>query len=966
MRLVSIIGLFALCLGALLRPTVSQATHVRAGEITTRRLPGSSLTYLITLTAYYDESPKGKGAADQATEAPFCFGDGTVQSVARSGRVYINGNTSSVNSYTVIHTYSGPGAYVIGTVLVNRNEGTLNLPPAADSENLSFYVSTTILINAALEVNSTPVMLNPPLDSARVGQKFCHNPAAFDVDGDSLAYRLYKPQEGISNSCRSRVIPAYLDPTQFSTARENGGAPPTFTIDPVTGDLCWDSPGQIGQFNFAFIIEEWRNGVLIGEIIRDMQVTVVDQPNKRPLIVGAEICVEAGTLIQQPITATDPDGQRVIIRAYGGPFNINSDGMPLPADLRIPPAYATLLNGGVALAQPATATFSWQTNCNQAREEPYDITLKVNDVPPGRGTASLVSFATLRIRLYAPSVKNLTARPTATIAGRAIQLNWTAYSCGRIATSGGSSDTTKLIIYRKEGCTPIDPQACITGLAASYGYQEIARISYTANSYIDTSSLKRGVSYSYRIVASNPGIGNNGGLSVVSTEACLELPLLAPVMTQVTVDSTNTQRGRITVRWTRPIGLSPGDLGAPYQYRLQRATGLAGTVFTNVASINTNIQPGIADTVYVDRGLNTTDSAYRYRVEFYYTGTNGQLTRLDVTDPASSVRLAATPAQRQVALSWQANTPWTNDNQTHDVYRSRSGPNGPFNKIAEVRVQGAQTYVFTDTGTDTFVADGNTSRQLTADSSYCYRVMTRGQYADPKLAGLKPIENYSQIICATPSDTTKPCSPNLGLDSLNCASLSSESLCGQTSFTNKLRWTLTSGPTCDPNVVGYKLYYGRYQQDKPAELASIPAPTTSFDHPNLTTVAGCYYVTAISKSGMESLPSNTVCNDACPAFVLPNVFTPNGDGKNDLFQPLKCPRFVESVALVVYNRYGSKVYEGTSPTLAWDGKTTSGADLPSGLYYYQVTIQYAMLDRDAPAQELKGWVQILREGVTMR
>jgi gliding motility-associated-like protein len=965
MRLVYIIGLFALCFWALLRPTVSQATHVRAGEITTRRLPGSSLSYLITLTAYYDET-KGKGAADQATEATFCFGDGTVQSVGRSGRVYINGNTSSVNSYTVVHTYSGPGAYVIGTVLVNRNEGTLNLPPASNSDDLSFYVSTTILINAALQVNSTPVMLNPPLDSARVGQKFCHNPAAFDVDGDSLAYRLYKPQEGIPNSCRSRIIPSYLDPTQFSTARENGGAAPTFTIDPVTGDLCWDSPGQIGQFNFAFIIEEWRNGVLIGEIIRDMQVTVVDQPNKRPLIVGAEICVEAGTLIQQPITATDPDGQRVIIRAYGGPFNINSDGLPLPADLRIPPDYATLLNGGVALPQPATATFSWQTNCNQAREEPYDITLKVNDVPPGKGTASLVSFATLRIRLYAPSVKNLTARPTATIAGRAIQLNWTAYGCGRITSSGGASDTTKLIIYRKEGCTPIVSQSCTTGLPASYGYQEIARIPYSATSYIDTSSLKRGVSYSYRIVASNPGIGNNGGLSVVSTEACLELPLLAPVMTQVTVDSTNTQRGRITVRWTRPIGLSPGDLGAPYQYRLQRARGLTGTVFTNVASINTNIQPGIADTVYVDRGLNTTDSAYRYRVEFYYTGTNGQLTRLDVTDPASSVRLAATPAQRQVALSWQANTPWTNDNQTHDVYRSRSGPNGPFNKIAEVRVQGAQTYVFTDTGNDTFVADGNTSRQLTADSSYCYRVMTRGQYADPKLASLKPIENYSQIICATPSDTTKPCSPNLGLDSLNCANLSNESLCGQTSFTNKLHWTLTSGPTCDPNVVGYKLYYGRYQQDKPAELASIPAPTTSFDHTNLTTVAGCYYVTAVSKSGVESLPSNTVCNDACPAFVLPNVFTPNGDGKNDLFQPLKCPRFVESVALVVYNRYGSKVYEGTSPALAWDGKTTSGADLPSGLYYYQVTIQYAMLDRDAPAQVLKGWVQILREGVSMR
>jgi len=114
------------------------------------------------------------------------------------------------------------------------------------------------------------------------------------------------------------------------------------------------------------------------------------------------------------------------------------------------------------------------------------------------------------------------------------------------------------------------------------------------------------------------------------------------------------------------------------------------------------------------------------------------------------------------------------------------------------------------------------------------------------------------------------------------------------------------------------------------------------------------------------LASNTVCNEACPSMVLPNVFTPNGDGKNDVFEPLKCPRFVESVALVVYNRYGSKVYQSSSPTLAWDGKSTDGSDLPSGLYYYQVSVRYSLLNRDAPAQVLKGWVQILREGVSMR
>ena len=50
MRFLYAVGLFALFFGAVLWPTASQATHVRAGEITTRRLPGTSLTYEITFT----------------------------------------------------------------------------------------------------------------------------------------------------------------------------------------------------------------------------------------------------------------------------------------------------------------------------------------------------------------------------------------------------------------------------------------------------------------------------------------------------------------------------------------------------------------------------------------------------------------------------------------------------------------------------------------------------------------------------------------------------------------------------------------------------------------------------------------------------------------------------------------------------------------------------------------------------
>ncbi|MBD2703991.1 gliding motility-associated C-terminal domain-containing protein, partial [Spirosoma sp. BT702] len=107
MRFMYTLGLLSLFLSALLWPSRSQATHVRAGEITTRRISTTSLTYEITFTAYYDETSEGQQAANAATESTICFGDGTQQVVQRQPRKYINNRTSSINVYRVVHTYPG-------------------------------------------------------------------------------------------------------------------------------------------------------------------------------------------------------------------------------------------------------------------------------------------------------------------------------------------------------------------------------------------------------------------------------------------------------------------------------------------------------------------------------------------------------------------------------------------------------------------------------------------------------------------------------------------------------------------------------------------------------------------------------------------------------------------------------------------------------------------------------------------
>ncbi|MBO0953362.1 gliding motility-associated C-terminal domain-containing protein, partial [Fibrella sp. HMF5405] len=237
-------------------------------------------------------------------------------------------------------------------------------------------------------------------------------------------------------------------------------------------------------------------------------------------------------------------------------------------------------------------------------------------------------FATFGVRLIGPRPQNLTARgaTVGNASGRAIQLSWSPYSCSPV---GGSDQApAQMIIYRKEGCDNRPTPPCFTGILP--GYTRIGNVPLTTSTFTDTTGLRRGVSYSYRIVAQYPL--PVGGQSVQSQEVCLALPLLAPVLTNVTVDSTGPAtglgRGVITVRWTRPLGLNPADGGGPFQYRLFRSLGLTGTTFTQITAITTSLQ-AVADTVFVDRGLDTQGQGYTYRLEFYVTNASGQLVRQD-------------------------------------------------------------------------------------------------------------------------------------------------------------------------------------------------------------------------------------------------------------------------------------------------------------------------------------------------
>ncbi|MDF7822245.1 gliding motility-associated C-terminal domain-containing protein [Runella sp. MFBS21] len=948
---------FLLFLMCVMSTYYSYATHVRAGEITAKRKSDKDLTYTITLNTYHDEIG-GRMASDGQNDVTFCIrpfvgGTGSTLLAKRRFRGAIN-NATSLNIFEADFSFSSPGVYVISVGIENRNDGVVNM---SNSVNTPFYVETVLVINASLGLNKTPVMLNPPLDSARIGQKFCHNPAAFDADGDSLSYRLSIPKRGEPGTCINRVVDGYRDPAlgiNPDARNELQNGPATFTINPITGDLCWDAPAVAGIYNVAFIIEEWRDGVKIGEVVRDMQIVVADGINRRPIIDPvANVCVEAGNTVTQIFRATDPDNNRMIFSAYGGVFNTTADGQPItnPADALIAPSYATFTPTPTQpQTSPAIGTFRWLTNCNHVREAPYDVVVKVEDLP-ARTSIQLASLESFSIRVVSPKPVGLTARASGAAVPGFI-LNWTAYQC--------QLPGAQIAIYRKEGCSGGTFSACTNpGDPLALGYTEIAKVAATATTYTDNNNglglRQGGVQYSYRIrvIFALP----QGGTSPLSDETCLDLPSQIPVLTNVTVDTTSSTRGVITVKWTRPP-FAPGDVPGPYQYRLSRATGLNGTNYAVVATINTNLGNN-ADTIFVDRNLNTLDNGYRYRLEFFHT-LNGTLTSLGTTEAASSVRLAASPASQGVRLEWQAFVPWRNENQTHRVYREVRNRPGTFNLIAEVPVQGANTFTYLDNGVDRFLADGNASITFSTDSTYCYRVETVGTYDSPRIR-VGQLFNFSQVFCASPSDSTRPCPPVLTLDPLDCNDATTTNCPDKVS--NDLNWTYPSKDAnnrdCAPAAT-YNVYFAATSEGTFQRIGQTTAPVTNFRHGGLDSYAGCYYVTAVTRFNRESERSNIVCKDNCTTYRLPNVFTPNNDGKNDLFQPLTCPLFVESVVFVVYNRWGQKLFETTNPSLNWDGKTSDGQEVPAGTYFYQATVKFKTIQPTSEAVVIKGWVQLVR------
>jgi len=886
------------------------ATHNRAGEIAYVHKPDddNQYRYEIIITTYTKQSSIN---ADRDS-LTINWGDNSSTVLARNNGPFVDGNFDGEtigndikkNIYSGIHNYPGPGEYLLWMQDLNRVDSIVNIN-YGNSINEPFYIENTlkILDPQFYSFNNSPQLLQPPIDFAGLGVPYIHNPNAFDVDGDSLHFELIIPEVATDESVSNYVFPNGVVP----------GPNNNYYVDPATGEFIWNAPQQTGIYNIAIRISEFRDGLCIGIMRRDMQIIVVETDNLPPELSALnDTCIIANNTIEIEIEATDNEDPEIIVGGFGGPFELEDS-----------PAVLTINSMENGITQ---ATFNWETNCDHILNQPYTIVIKAEDnAPSDPSHIPLADLSTWLITVVPPSPQNLAYE---IINKSDVLLTWEEpYACFDTNKFNGFS------IWRGQGCDTTITEICDIDDGLN-GYAKIAGniLDYM---FLDETALK-GVSYTYKVIAefaelSLGGFPLNVILSVPSNGACVFLPSDVPVITNVSITATDMENGVVYLAWSKPDAEALDTIfnNPPYTYKIFRSDGIGTNNFNLILETTpANSFEEANDTIFLDEQLNTLTKAYNYKIGFCSAGD-----LVGDSNTASSVFLNTSPGSTVINLNWSFEVPWTNNEYT--IFRAENGAS-VFDSITTITK-------------NSFVDEG-----LINGVEYCYYIKANGTYET--LGFIDPLINLSQTNCEIPVDATPPCSPQLTVTTdcgLDLAVWEADN------FRNDLSWQACT----EPDLQAYNIYFAT---DTAASFILIETlndlSVNEFQHFIEGNIAGCYSVTAIDSFKNESLQNNIVCIENCLNFELPNTFTPNGDGQNDFFTAIN-NRFVQRINLKIYNRWGNLVFETQSPDFEWDGTNiANNKQLADGVYFYTCDVfQNTTQNTELLTFSLDGFIHLIKK-----
>ncbi len=368
----------------------SYATHAMGADITYKCLGGN--TYEITYSFYYDCSssypmPQTLPISYYSTSCsigPLTFDitkDAALSNIEvtpicptlHSTCVDINSIYPGVKQFIYKGDITLPqqcSDWIFAYGMYARN-GNINTINGAGSDSLTVFA---MLNNTISPGNNSSYFSSLPVPYICQGQSYCYNNGAVDPDGDSLVYSLMTPLTGSSGNPFSSTV-------TYSSFNYNANNPvsssPSAVFDATSGTFCM-TPSALDIGVMAILVQEYRHGVLIGEVERDIQINIINCANNgNPTLTGIN---GSPTVFDDTICAQVP----ISFQIFSGDPNSNViDTMWWNGS--IPGATFTVTG-----SPHPTGTFTWTPPSSAANTVNYCFTVTVkNNACPYDGLQTL-------------------------------------------------------------------------------------------------------------------------------------------------------------------------------------------------------------------------------------------------------------------------------------------------------------------------------------------------------------------------------------------------------------------------------------------------------------------------------------------------------------------------------------------------------------------------------------------------
>jgi len=272
----------------------------------------TSDTYKITLK-FYRDCEGWIGATSHTLNYSSSCGSG-------SATLYQVGSAVNINPACVSYCNGGIGfgieqyTYEATISLDHCSNWLLSVCEAARNAAINTIIDPDLqdicvqaTLNNTTYCNNSPTFSQYPTPFICAGNYYCYNNGAIEIDGDSLVYSLITPLNTANGGTVTYIAP-------YSAINPVGGGS---SFDATTGNLCVTPPSTISGV-VAIQVSEYRNGILIGSIIRDIQINSFScTATSPPLLTG----IDTTTVVD----ITNTDSYTVEINCPNGSQNINFD-----------------------------------------------------------------------------------------------------------------------------------------------------------------------------------------------------------------------------------------------------------------------------------------------------------------------------------------------------------------------------------------------------------------------------------------------------------------------------------------------------------------------------------------------------------------------------------------------------------------------------------------------------------------